>query len=102
MTNEEAIKRAEIELICMECPTDKACYDSHLHSICEHNDIRENVSFCEALKVILSALKDRPKGKWIERKDEYGVSGIYNCSLCNYAVTSKYDFCTCGADMRGE
>ena len=64
MTYEEAIKRAEIELICMECPTDKACYNSNLQSICEHNDIRENVSLCEALKVILSALKDRLKGEW--------------------------------------
>ena len=35
--------------------------------------------------------EDRPKGEWIRNGSGY-----------DYAVTSKYDFCTCGADMRGK
>ena len=32
MTREEAKKRLEVWLICGECPEDKQCYDSYLHS----------------------------------------------------------------------
>ena len=48
-------------------------------------------------KEIMQALEStRPKGKWKTK----GL-GIYHCPLCGFSVKRPYDFCVCGADMRG-
>lgn len=74
MTREEAKKRLEVWLICGECPEEKRCYDSHLHSTCEYTDYCDEVSLTDAVKVAISALSVN-KGKWIpvsERLPEDG------------------------------
>ena len=53
MTIEEAVKRLKIWLKCSECPDSKPCYDSYLVSLCDYNDIRENVSMFEAVETIV-------------------------------------------------
>lgn len=58
MTKEEAKKRLEVWLICGECPEDKQCYDSHLHSTCEYTDYCDEVSLTDAVKVAVSALSE--------------------------------------------
>lgn len=57
MTEQEAKKRLEVWLKCGECPEDKRCYDSYLHSICEYTDYCDEVSIVEAVKVAIEALK---------------------------------------------
>ena len=64
MTREEAKKRLEVWLICGECPEDKQCYDSYLHSTCEYTDYCDEVSLTDALKMAISALSEN-KGEWI-------------------------------------
>lgn len=112
MTREKAKKRLEVWLICGECPEDKQCYDSHLHSTCEYTDYCDEVSLTDAVKVAISALsenkgEDRPKGEW-----DVNCQGIVFCSKCKKVINHNYDidymeshfnFCpNCGADMRGE
>ena len=101
MTREEAKKRLEVWLICGECPEDKQCYDSYLHSTCEYTDYCDEVSLTDAVKVAISALSEN-KGEWI-------VACYQNlkCSNCNHIIADsdieEYNFCpNCGADMRGE
>ena len=66
MNGEEAKKRLEIWLKCGECPEDKRCYDSYLHSTCEYTDYCDDVSIGESIKVAIEALEqvscltDRP------------------------------------------
>ena len=60
MTREEAKKRLEVWLICGECPEDKQCYDSYLHSTCEYTDYCDEVSLTDAVKVAISALSAEP------------------------------------------
>ena len=64
MTREEAKKRLEVWLICGECPEDKQCYDSYLHSTCEYTDYCDEVSLTDAVKMAISALSEN-KGEWI-------------------------------------
>lgn len=68
MTNEEAKKRLEVRLICANCPEDKMCYDSHLHSICEYTDYCDEVSIEEAVKVAIEVLKQEPCEDAISRQ----------------------------------
>lgn len=68
MTKEEAKKRLEIWLKCGECPEDKRCYDSHLHSTCEYTDYCDEVSIKEAIKMAIEALKQEPCEDAISRK----------------------------------
>lgn len=51
---------------------------------------------------------ERPKGEWI-KEDNGKTTDIYRCSICGRSILlcknadlSKYPFCHCGADMRGE
>lgn len=48
----------------------------------------------------------RPKGKWIEGKftnDDIRYNDhSYKCNRCGEIFSRTYDFCVCGADMRGE
>ena len=57
MTREEVRKRLEVYLICAQCPEDKKCYDSYLHSTCEYNDCREETSLAEAIRTAIKALE---------------------------------------------
>lgn len=62
MTREVAIKRLNIWLKCVNCPEDKQCYDSYLHTICEDYDYGEEVSVEEAVKIAIQALEQT---RWI-------------------------------------
>lgn len=68
MTREESKKRLEVWLICGECPEDKQCYDSHLHSTCEYTDYGDEVSLTDAVKVAISALSAEPCEDCISRQ----------------------------------
>lgn len=69
MTNEEAKKRLEVWLKCGECPEDKRCYDSHLHSTCEYTDYCDDVSIGESIKVAIEALEQKPCEDAISRQE---------------------------------
>lgn len=44
----------------------------------------------------------RPKGKWMECGGYEPWLKGYCCSLCNFTVTNKYNYCPdCGAEMSG-
>lgn len=48
--------------------------------------------------------EERPKGEWIvgEYMDCHSdILPEYTCPFCGEVAYSKYDFCHCGADMRG-
>lgn len=60
--------------------------------------------------VVLEALQERPKGRWIEVPDKIW-SHEFKCSCCGRSVYTMigekgvanwYPYCHCGADMRGE
>lgn len=70
MTKEEAKKRLKVWLICMNCPEDKLCYDSHLHSLCEYTDYCEDVSISEAIMVAIEALDN--EGNATIKAADYG------------------------------
>lgn len=49
--------------------------------------------------------EDRPQGEWIvgEYMDCHSdILPKYTCPFCGKVEYGKYDFCHCGADMRGE
>ena len=93
MTREEAKKRLEVWLICGECPEDKQCYDSYLHSTCEYTDYCDEVSLTDAVKVAISALEN--KGEWIpvsERLPEDGVEVLCTVrEMCDFPDDNEYD-----------
>ena len=110
MTREEAKKRLEVWLICGECPEDKQCYDSYLHSTCEYTDYCDEVSLTDAVKVAISALSEN-KGEWllygyVSTKQIENCTERYCCSKCHNIISRDFryfKFCpNCGADMRGE
>ena len=50
----------------------------------------------------------RPQGKWIKEPNGK-TTDLYRCSICNRSIMlcknadlTKYPFCHCGADMKGE
>ena len=51
--------------------------------------------------------EERPQGEWIVNtgfdnfRDTHIVT-TYTCPFCNHRYYTKYPFCTCGADMKGE
>lgn len=53
-------------------------------------------------------VKERPKGKWIERVEHrgcyLGVKTVhsYTCPFCGVKEYEKHPYCHCGADMRGD
>lgn len=53
----------------------------------------------------LRASRERPQGEWIvgEYMDCHSdILPKYTCPFCGEVAYRKYDFCHCGADMRGE
>lgn len=66
----------------------------------DDKDIKE---LFEALDLAIKALEQiRPKGKWIEVEDAYGMSW-FRCDKCGDFEYVNSDYCPlCGADMRGE
>lgn len=46
---------------------------------------------------------DRPQGEWIEVEEDWRHQiEFWKCSECDFAVSSRYNFCpNCGADMKG-
>ena len=82
MTNEEAIKVLEM----VEC----------------HGSLTQ-----KAKEMSISALKERPKGKWEKTYLDHVAMGvrpsILYCSVCHQCIAYPTNFCpNCGADMRGE
>ena len=90
MTREEAKKRLEVWLKCGECPEDKRCYDSYLHSTCEYTDYCDEVSIGEAIKVAIEILKQEPCEDCISRQAV--LDSIHaNCVYENeYNLTAKH------------
>ena len=59
----------------------------------------------EALNLAIKVLEERPQGEWIEGEymDCYSyILPIYICPFCGEVECRKYNFCHCGADMRGD
>ena len=55
----------------------------------------------EAVDMAIEALKERPKGKWIDEGDPLTL----RCSKCDYRVAryNNTNYCpNCGADMRSK
>lgn len=88
MTNEEAKKRLEVRLICANCPEDKMCYDSHLHSICEYTDYCDEVSIEEAVKVAIEVLGQKTCEDAISRQAVIDATVKKN-SIWNSITNSK-------------
>lgn len=60
--------------------------------------------YIEALDFAIKNLKERPKGEWIvgEYMDCHSdILPKYTCPFCGKVEYGRYDFCHCGADMRG-
>lgn len=82
MTRDEAKKRLKVWLICANCPEEKKCYDSYLHSTCEYTDYCDEVPIEEAVKVAIEALEQEPKTghckdcKYFEYNSVAKVDGI--------------------------
>ena len=54
-----------------------------------------------------SVTPQRPKGHWIEERNDYGEIQGWHCDKCyedsGFTTKCKWDFCpNCGADMRGD
>ena len=54
-----------------------------------------------------NATPERPKGHWIEERNDYGEIQGWHCDKCyedsGFTTKCKWDFCpNCGADMRGD
>ena len=57
----------------------------------------------DALDMAISALKDRPKGKWIPHPSEIFAHLVCNKCLSSAPYNYETNFCpNCGADMRAE
>ena len=72
-----------------------------------HDSNCVDIPFTEAFDIIDNAptIEDRQKGKWIigETYDCHSdIIKTYTCPFCGVKEYSKYPFCHCGADMRGE
>ncbi len=55
-------------------------------------------------KVLTSVIPIRPKGHWIEERNDYGEIECWHCSNCyddtGFITTCAWDYCpNCGADM---
>ena len=81
MTKEEAIKMIE-------------------NDIRIHHDYLSG-KYRQALTMAVVALKERPRGKWIDEGDPLTI----RCSKCDYRAAryNNTNYCpNCGADMKGE
>lgn len=103
MTRENAKKRLEVLLKCMDCPEDKQCYDSYLHSTCEYTDYCDETPISEAVKVAIKALEQEPKkGSWILDETDNSIT----CNKCGCLIWANdihdgeaYYCPNCGAKM---
>lgn len=74
------------------------------------NILLEDTQTCEAIQIM-----KLPEGYSFHEKGEWEPQFIYDsnhidnlmqgregwaCSICGWVTTEKYDWCTCGADMR--
>lgn len=67
------------------------------------DDCYSITEYQEAKAMAIEALKQKPKGNWIETEDDL-CRIIETCSICGYGSIPIGDrkFCpNCGADMRG-
>lgn len=90
MTEQEAKRRLEVWLKCGDCPEDKQCYDSHLHSTCEYSDYCDETPISEAVKVAIKALERERKKYERER----------HCDCCGVLLTEENN--TCGYELCDE
>lgn len=74
------------------------------------NILLEDTQTCEAIQVMRlpETFSHHDKGEWLPRFI-YTSNGIdqpmsgkegWECSVCGWTTDEKYDWCTCGADMR--
>ena len=60
------------------------------------------VLLAEALRLAISALEERKKGKWMHKKITADFHVVGQCSVCKERKRID-NFCpNCGTDMRGE
>jgi hypothetical protein len=75
-----------------------------------NNLLLEDTQTCEAIRLMQlpEGYSFHEKGKWLPTY-RYTSCSINNpmegheaweCSVCGWTATEKYDWCTCGADMR--
>ena len=120
MTNEEAKKRIEIQLRCMECDENTLCYGNDLVTICDVYDDSVRLSLKEALNVAIKALSVEPQeGEWLPPDEFFDTKIWRKCSKCgiNIDLHPKYisfggevhysnrvsNYCPkCGAKMESE
>lgn len=70
---------------------------------------RLNTYYCtdedlQAIDLAIKALEERPKGAWVCFQVMNSFSQLeskFKCPFCKREFYSNYDFCVCGADMRG-
>lgn len=70
----------------------------------------EDTQTCEAIKVMQlpDTFSFHEEGKWLPTyrytscSMDYPMEGheAWECSVCGWVTDEKYDWCTCGADMR--
>lgn len=68
-----------------------------------YSHIRRHDREWEATELAISALSqpERPKGRWIWKRNKVGNGCHCVCSVCGRAENKQEPFCNCGADMRG-
>ena len=58
-------------------------------------------AYCKALDMAIEALKDKPKGEWIDSRDtDTPWNDGFKCSACKSNSLIRYNFCpNCGKPM---
>ena len=105
---EDVVRRAEVKKIAKEMYLEVANMELDVNTISDC--ISYTSSKCrEVLERKLQALSSvttiRPKGHWIEHRDDYGEITHWHCSNCyddtGFITTCAWDFCpNCGSDNR--
>ena len=90
-------------------PTSSDCVDRHAVDMLAYRYLKEptdnHIAFYEDFLDLPPVTPTRPKGRWIEERNDYGEITHWHCSNCyddsGFTTTCKWDYCpNCGADMR--
>jgi GTPase SAR1 family protein len=100
--NDLAVDDEERELALMYLEQIKEDYIEDVE--CERHPLPEYYAIETAIKS-LALPSVRPKGHWIEHRDDYGEITHWHCSNCyddsGFITTCKWDYCpNCGSDNR--
>lgn len=57
----------------------------------------------ECMDELMAMIADRPQAEWIEVEEDWRHQiEFWKCSECDFAVSSRYNFCpNCGCRMKG-